>query len=353
VSIFGAEGEPGFSHNSTIRRNLCVNNGRSPRLAQRQGAVYLSTWNAGKLDGFDISQNTIYWNPPTDTAAIVNEAIMQAGAPSVFRDNVIVSTVPTVLRSTANVDLTGNLYWTLPGSVPSWTYGANVFHTLSSLSSATGQEKHGLYTDPLLNARFQPANTLRNATPHQGCPADLYGVGVTAAAADCGMGALASAAPLLSPVTAGPIFVAGRPYIAGGWTLLALLTPEGHPGAELSRSQVVVLQSMVQQFSPLGLHVDAVTSIPITQADAANWKADWNMGAVRLLAPEPARLPAGWWPSGTPTGLALISPQGKLLRLWSGLATFPDVELTLRSTIGTPPGMQPIQFDVTHRDDRQ
>jgi hypothetical protein len=71
VAVFGAGG---ITANSTVRRNVCAENGRSPRLAAPQGAVFLSTWNGGHLKGVQVSENLIFWHPPVRAAAIVNNA---------------------------------------------------------------------------------------------------------------------------------------------------------------------------------------------------------------------------------------------------------------------------------------
>jgi hypothetical protein len=42
----------------------------SPRLAQRQGAILIMTWENGSVDGLDIRDNRIDWQPGGDTAAI-------------------------------------------------------------------------------------------------------------------------------------------------------------------------------------------------------------------------------------------------------------------------------------------
>src|SRR5581483_7037013 len=46
AAIFGAGW---VTSHSIIRGNICAANGLSPRLARRQGAIFLSTWNNGKL----------------------------------------------------------------------------------------------------------------------------------------------------------------------------------------------------------------------------------------------------------------------------------------------------------------
>ncbi len=48
VAVFAAGWVTG---NSMVRNNTCAANGLSPRLASRQGAVFLSTWNGGKIRG--------------------------------------------------------------------------------------------------------------------------------------------------------------------------------------------------------------------------------------------------------------------------------------------------------------
>jgi hypothetical protein len=71
VAVFGAGS---VTTNSVVRRNVCVNNGLSPRLARQQGAVTLYTWDGGKLDGVLIEENTIVWRPSVDAPAIKNTA---------------------------------------------------------------------------------------------------------------------------------------------------------------------------------------------------------------------------------------------------------------------------------------
>jgi len=67
VSLFGAFG---LTSASVIADNLCINNGLSPRLAQRQGAMLIQTWQNGTIKGAEISGNRIDWQPPGDSPAI-------------------------------------------------------------------------------------------------------------------------------------------------------------------------------------------------------------------------------------------------------------------------------------------
>lgn len=341
VSVFGAEGVPGYSLNSTIRRNLCLNNGRSPRLAKRQGAVYLSTWDGGKLAGVQIYSNTIYWNPPLDTAAIVNEADIDPGAARFFRDNLIVSTVSTLLRSNSDLDLSDNLYWTFRRASPSWVYGGMDLSSLASFQSSTGQERRSHFMNPRLGPHFEPAALPEDCGPGVPATEDLYGNAV--ATGTCAPGAVARfqrAVTSRRVMPTLPLLADGKPYSPRGWTLLALLAPEGQTDADVSRSQLVVLKSMLQQFAALGLNIDVAPTVLLTQEAATNWRSDWDFGRVRLLANSKPLTSRELLKINQSTGMVLISPDKYVVGTWSGLTSFPDVELTLRALLGTPPGMQ-------------
>jgi hypothetical protein len=80
AAIFAAEKLT--TQDSVIRGNLCIDNGRSPKLALRQGDMYISTWDGGRLDGVRIENNTFHWNPPLDAPAIQMDHADFAGANS-------------------------------------------------------------------------------------------------------------------------------------------------------------------------------------------------------------------------------------------------------------------------------
>jgi Right handed beta helix region len=67
VSVFGAFGP---TTASVVEDNLCRANGLAPRLAQRQGAILLMTWQGGSIDGLLVKNNRVEWNPPGDTPAV-------------------------------------------------------------------------------------------------------------------------------------------------------------------------------------------------------------------------------------------------------------------------------------------
>ena len=103
VGIFGFGW---VTSNSVVRDNTCVDNGRSPRLAIQQGAIYLSTSNDGKLKGVEISGNRIWWNPPAAASVLVNNAeFIGKGS---FANNVIRSASPVTLPSDSALAMNNN-----------------------------------------------------------------------------------------------------------------------------------------------------------------------------------------------------------------------------------------------------
>ena len=110
ASVFAAGGET--TTNSVVRRNVCVGNGRSPKLARRQGDLFLSTWENGTLDGVLVHDNTFYWNPPIDAPVVqMDHADFAGSRPNLFHGNLVYSTVPRLIHSNDGLRLDRNLYW--------------------------------------------------------------------------------------------------------------------------------------------------------------------------------------------------------------------------------------------------
>ena len=113
--------------NSIIRNNLCIDNGRSPKLARRQGDLYISTWDNGRLDGVEIYGNTFVWTPPINTPLLrMDHADFTGTRPNVFRDNAILSSVPSMVHASKDVKLSGNTWWYTGMGRPNWNYGGDV-----------------------------------------------------------------------------------------------------------------------------------------------------------------------------------------------------------------------------------
>jgi hypothetical protein len=88
VSVFAAFGP---TTDSVVSGNLCLANGGSTRLSQRQGALMLMTWESGALQGVEIRGNRIDWQPPGDVPAIRSDTDLRASAVT-LRDNQIWTT---------------------------------------------------------------------------------------------------------------------------------------------------------------------------------------------------------------------------------------------------------------------
>ena len=113
--------------NSIIRHNLCIDNGRSPKLARRQGDLYISTWDGGKLDGVEIYGNTFVWTAPINAPILqIDHADFTGTRQNIFRDNTILSTVPSMTHSSKDLKLTGNTWWYTGMGTPNWNYGGEV-----------------------------------------------------------------------------------------------------------------------------------------------------------------------------------------------------------------------------------
>lgn len=136
VAVFGA----GFvTHDSVVRGNLCINNGRSPRMANYQGAIFLWTWNGGSIDGLTVEKNAIYWNPFENAPALLNKGEIKPGT-ATFRDNTVVSTAPWMVESNTALYLAGNSYQFFGAGTPEWRYGGKSFASLRELQGKTQQE---------------------------------------------------------------------------------------------------------------------------------------------------------------------------------------------------------------------
>lgn len=97
AAVFAAEDYPTEQHpttNSIVRGNVCIDNGRSPKLARRQGDMFISTWDRGLLDGVRIENNTFYWSPLIDAPALMmDHADFTGDKPNIVADNTMFTTV--------------------------------------------------------------------------------------------------------------------------------------------------------------------------------------------------------------------------------------------------------------------
>ena len=111
-------------------------------MAQFQGAIFLHTWNDGKLDGLVVEGNTVYWNPPGTVPAILNDAVFQGGN-GIFRNNRIYSTSPWIIASNQSLHFEGNQYnlYSHDGGLDGrWSYGGRMFQSFADYQAHSGQD---------------------------------------------------------------------------------------------------------------------------------------------------------------------------------------------------------------------
>jgi hypothetical protein len=293
ISVFGAEGMSGNSVDSQVQHNTCIHNGRSPRLSKRQGAIFLYTWNGGKLDGVEIANNTIVWDPAVRVPAIQSTAEFSGNHANRFRDNTVISVSRSFVSSSAGVQFSGNHY-----CAPD----------LAAASSTTE-------SDPAANKPDEMCGCLTELLRKTAVPDPN----------------VASARPM--------VFAPG-----GHWKLVSLLAAPGDrvagdSGAAASRSQMVLIESMMRQFGSLGLESVVVPEHAIAQDALEQWRVDWNIdSAVEIDATDAIGLRK--FLNSPKAPLLLVSQAGQVAANWQYPTAPADVWLQIESHLGAPAGAQ-------------
>jgi len=149
VAIFAADGWTTFD--SVVRYNICADNGRHAWRA-KQGDIYVFTWDGGLIDGLEIYNNTIYWNPDEDAHAINLAADFTGDRRRIFKNNIVYSTVPGLVRVSVDsrIDLDHNVYWYSGLLRPTWQLGSETLFDLAEWKQR-GHDAASLYADPRLH----------------------------------------------------------------------------------------------------------------------------------------------------------------------------------------------------------
>jgi hypothetical protein len=190
VSVFSAFNLASSNH--IIRYNVCANDSRLPN-SPDPGEIFMNTNGAavsGTLDGIKVYNNTFYWNPATPGPAFntVN-ADFSGTSPNLFMNNIIYSTVPNLVQTTSDFALDHNIYWT-GGTTPDWNFNGTDYTSLTSYQTASGQDAHSLFTDPMLNTpTYHTAGRPMTAfSLLSGSPALGAGANVCSGISGCSMG---------------------------------------------------------------------------------------------------------------------------------------------------------------------
>lgn len=294
VAIFGA----GYvTRHSVVRGNLCINNGRSPRMANYQGAIFLLSWNGGSIDGLTMENNTVYWNPYENAPALLNEGNIKAGT-AVFRNNTIYSTAPWMVDSNTSLSFAQNHYNYFGAGAPEWRYGTQRFRSLALIQNGPHQEVASSFSQHELEQ--WPGVYEQNAgsvqTKHAGAPLHKR------------------------PPTQGWVL---------SCTLPVSLDQKGMMNDAALR-QIVVLKSFSQQYRARGLQV----RLQMTSPDARLFKTEAFHNAIIDLALAGITMAQDFGSALERT--VLLMPGGNVAEQWEGFTGPSTLGLALRRWMGEP-----------------
>jgi len=293
VAVFGA----GWTTvNSIVRNNVCANNGRSPRLARYQGALFLWTWNKGKLGGLRVENNRIYWNPAVDAPAVINGAEFQGAAS--FENNLIRSSARSLITSNASLKLDGNSYEYTGAGSPVWRYAAQSYTSFAAYQTGSGQDAHGR------------SNQSAGSNHHSQAPEAPLGIQNS------------------------PEKLSFWAAYGGKWLLAGFVSPEREVDGA-SRGQVALLTSADEQFHPSGLQVVVMAEPPLASQTARNLAYDWNLRDVPLLVDDDRSALEACGLARFPS-MVLISPEKNIVWRNEGAVSPGELGLALRSALGEP-----------------
>jgi hypothetical protein len=304
VAVFGA----GFvTRQSTVRGNLCINNGRSPRMAKYQGAIFLLTWNHGSIDGLTVDHNTVYWSPFEQTPALINNAQIAPGT-ATFRDNTIYSASPWLTDSNKALAFERNNYKYFGSGQPQWRWDAKSFDSLGALQSGAQQDRDSSFVQRPL-AEWS----------------DVFAPPATRARTD-------SIFDMQFADGSGHSFSISRAN--GSWHLYSLL-PVSVDGADLisddALRQIVFLKSLDQQYRARGLQTVLLLAVDASDLNSAKLR-----NAITDL--DLAGMPVAFITThgSVAQHSILVSPKGEIVEAWNGFAGPATLGLAARTWLGEP-----------------
>lgn len=131
--------------------------------------------------------------------------------------------------------------------------------------------------------------------------------------------------------------------LRGQVVLLAFLDSqaEASPTPEPSRSQLVFLKSMLEQYGPSGMVVVIVDAARLRTGkqppkdDLVNFTYDWQLEAIPVLVDPESETARTYGIAAAPTTF-LIGADGIIRQRWDGSVTAPQLALAIEALIGVP-----------------
>ena len=282
VSIFAAYK---VTKDSEVSDNLCVHNGLSPRLAAKQGAIFLLTWQGGSIDGVLIRGNTVLWDPPGSFPPVQRGDTLDVRA-LILNNNEIYSTALPFISPAVTFSGSLNRYILVDQASRNTALPLEPGGNVTRLDIPSHSDV-SCWPD---GCRNQPAQQIKEWDTHWA--ASLRGS-------------------------------SGQPTHASGWQLYDLL-----PGERDARDrELVILKSQSLQYRDAGLRVTAVCAC--NAAQLLQLDQDWQLSADGIELLMAIKFPSG-------ARVALVSPRGVAVREWDSSPPLTDLALALRQFVGPP-----------------
>jgi hypothetical protein len=313
IAVFGA----GYvTRDSVVEGNLCIDNARSPRLARRQGAIYIWTWNAGVIENLRILNNTVYWNPSGNCPALLSEGAIR-GPQRIFQNNQIYSTSPWFVDSNATMNFQQNRYVSCGSHRAKWSFDNHTYTSFDEFRGSTHQDSGSIWR------------------PESDSPPCM----------------LLLQRRLLRPAAASSINNNHSDALGltpSGWSVVSEIPAstdlQGLLDAK-SLGQLVVLRNLEMQFRPSGLRMKITLNLKAGTpcGTLQNVIHDLAFPGFQAIETKDKALP--------PHPITrLIAPDGSVVREWHDYIGPTEIGLTVRKVLGTPSYSQMPEIEYSNRE---
>jgi hypothetical protein len=298
VAVFGA----GYvTHESVVKGNLCINNGKSPRMARYQGAIFLLTWNSGAIENLRVESNTVYWTPPGDFPAVLNRADLR-GSQRIFRANQIYSSSPWFIDSNKELTLQGNRYISCGGNGATWVFDSRIYGKFDKFRADASQEQGSTWN-------FDKAGATCLGRARERLHGE-EGINKPGANKDA---------------------VSTRRATQSGWRVVSEIPVSMDAQGLLdpaSAGQLMILRNLYRQFRASGLRMTVTLNVHHLNIGES------VQNAIRDLQMEDIKIAES--PGQVQPRTQFVAPDGAIVRVWQGFVGPAEIGLTVRSMLGEP-----------------